>query len=307
MKSIRLEATTICQLKCPSCPTSSGDVSRYLGSGHLRIEDFKNLVDSNSWISNIELSNWGEIFLNPDLIPIFYHAYKRDVGLSADNGVNLNTVSRDILEAMIVYKFRSMKCSIDGATPGTYSIYRRRGDFNAVIENIQTINYFKKQYNSRYPQLTWQFIMFDHNIHELESAGEMAKKLGMSFFPKLSWENFYVKDSIAKPERAPTREEFKNRFGKHYIRNLCTQLWTKPQINYDGKVLGCCVQYWGDFGNAFKEGLRESLNNEKIEYARQMLLGEEDSRQDIACSSCEVYLEMKESQNWIKMSEVHEI
>ena len=47
-----------------------------------------------------------------------------------------------------------------------------------------------------------------------------------------------------------------------------------PQINWDGKVLGCCVNHRGDFGgNAFRDGLTASVNTEQIQYARAMLLG----------------------------------
>jgi len=297
---IQLEASTICQLKCPYCPTASGDVGKNIGLGYLHFEDFRKLIDGNPWISRIELSSWGEIFLNPDLVPIIHYAHKKGITLSANNGVNLNTVDRDVLEAMVVYKFRSISCSIDGATPETYKIYRRGGNFNTVIANIQTINRFKERYNSKFPQLTWQFIMFDHNIHEIEEVKKMAAGLGMKFFCKLSWDNFYLKES-ASQIKAPTREKYKETHGKHYIQNLCTQLWTGPQINFDGKILGCCVQYWGDFGNAFKDGLKNSLDGEKIRYARQMLLGKEESRPDIACSTCGVYLEMRKNQRWLKL------
>ncbi len=34
----------------------------------------------------------------------------------------------------------------------------------------------------------------------------------------------------------------------------CFQLWDEPQVNWDGKILGCCVSYWGELGgNAFTE------------------------------------------------------
>jgi hypothetical protein len=81
-------------------------------------------------------------------------------------------------------------------------------------------------------------------------------------------------------------------------------LWKQPQINWDGKVLGCCFNFWGDFGgNVFTDGLFESLNNEKINYAREMLTGRQGTRDDIPCATCELYLDMKREGNWLKRSE----
>ena len=81
----------------------------------------------------------------------------------------------------------------------------------------------------------------------------------------------------------------------------CHQLWDAPQINWDGKVLGCCWNYWGDFGgNAFTDGLVESLNNPKIAYARDMLRGEQPARDDIPCSTCSLYFAMRDHSQWIK-------
>lgn len=45
-----------------------------------------------------------------------------------------------------------------------------------------------------------------------------------------------------------------------------------PQINWDGKLLGCCLNFWGDFGgNAFEQGLEHVLSSENLAYARRML------------------------------------
>ena len=124
--------------------------------------------------ARIELSNYGEMFLNPDLLSMLQYAHARGVSLSADNGVNLNSVSEDILEALVQFGFRSMTCSIDGASAETYRRYRVHGDFRTVIGNIRRVNDFKRRHRSRYPRLTWQFVVMGHNEHEISSARRMA-------------------------------------------------------------------------------------------------------------------------------------
>jgi len=79
------------------------------------------------------------------------------------------------------------------------------------------------------------------------------------------------------------------------------QLWKHPQINWDGKVLGCCRNFWGDFGgNAFRDGLTPSLNHEKMSYARDMLEGKKPARPDIPCTTCELYTRRAEVKQWFK-------
>jgi len=313
---IRVDASTACQLNCPACPRAAPESK--IEPGFLKFLDFKELVDKNPWIHDIELSNWGEIFLNPDLLKIIKYAYKKNIVLTADNGVNLNTVTDEILEALVKYKFANIRCSIDGASQETYSIYRKNGNFWKVIKNIKRLNYYKNKYKSELPVLTWQFIIFGHNTHEIGPARQMAKDLNMLFFLKLSYDDLYtdlfspVKDADRDLIRRETglgvsdRKEYLEKTGKEYMERMCAQLWLRPQINFDGKVFGCCVNYWGDFGNAFQEGLSKCLNNEKMNYARQMLLGLKESREDIPCTICKFYKSRKKRADWIKPDDIKE-
>jgi len=66
----------------------------------------------------------------------------------------------------------------------------------------------------------------------------------------------------------------------------CYQLWDSPQINWDGKLLGCCVNRKKDFGNVFEEGLENCLKSEKYIYAKNMLKGKVRPREDIPCFDC---------------------
>jgi MoaA/NifB/PqqE/SkfB family radical SAM enzyme len=297
--------STVCQLKCPSCPTAKGEIAQTLGSKFIKFEDFKKIVDANPWIGTIELSSWGEIFLNRDLLKIAEYAFGKKVVLNARAGTNLNNVSEEMLEGVVKYKFGIITCSIDGASHKTYKIYRKGGDFERVMANIRKINEFKAKYKSDLPKLCWQFIAFGHNEHEIPLARQMARKLGMAFYVKLAWDDLSpVKDKDLVKAYSETgvesREEYQKRYGKEYLtEKVCSQLWIQPQVNADGRVLGCCVNYWGDYGNAFKEDLMGILNNEKMNYARSMLLGKKKEREDIPCTRCDWYKDMKKNNNWL--------
>lgn len=293
-RKIRLEASSVCQLRCPSCPNTSGAMQPTIGKGFLKPDDFQNLVDDNPWIREIELSNYGEMFLNPDLLEIIEYAHARQVLLRANNGVNLNYVHEEVLAGLVKCSFRSMTCSLDGASNRTYSRYRVNGDFERVVENIRKINSLKRLYQSRYPMLTWQFVVYGFNEHEISMARDMATALNMAFRLKLSWDPAFspVRDqeAVKKEIGFASRREFEKHRGGAFLGNLCHQLWDQPQVNWDGKILGCCRNFWGHFGkNAFKDGLLKSINNESIQYARDMLVGKKDHRNGIPCATCSIY------------------
>ncbi len=304
--AIRLEAASHCQLRCPSCPTTSGAIHPAIGSGFLRASDFERLLDWNPQVRSVELSNYGEIFLNPEFSEILRIGHERDIDLTAQNGVNLNAVSGGVLEDLVRYRLHSLTCSIDGATPESYARYRVRGDLAKVLEHIRAINALKRQYRSPYPLMRWQFVVFGHNEHEIPAARRMAGELKMDFTPKLTWDDDFSpirdRDFVLRETglEAATREEYRWGTGEDYARMICTQLWLNPQINWDGKMLGCCRNFWGDFGaNAFTEGLRAAVNSEPMRRARAMLLGKAPARNDIPCTTCEIYLGMRESGRWL--------
>jgi MoaA/NifB/PqqE/SkfB family radical SAM enzyme len=303
---IRLEASSYCQLRCPSCPTTTGEAHPAVGRGFLKFEDFCKLLDGNPQLERIEISNYGEAFLNPRLRDILEYADRKGVAITLENGANLNNVSEETLEALVRYKVRLLTCSIDGASAQTHRLYRVRGKFDAVIRNIETINAFKRRYRSEVPRLVWQFVVFGHNEHEIPVARAMAARLGMEFRTKLAWDAKFSPIRDEKFVRSQTdgepvsREAFEKTHGRKYVSEVCLQMWDGPQINWDGKVLGCCRNFWGDFGaNAFADGLLASVNNDKMRYARDMLTGKRPPRDDIPCTTCEMYHYMRDRSKFI--------
>ena len=297
---IRFEACNMCQLKCRSCETPGRKKNPgIVGWGYLKFKDFRELLEKNPSIKEVNLSWLGEIFLSPDLGKIIRYSFKKGIILRADGGVNLNNVSQDMLESLVKYRFVSMMVAIDGASPETYSKYRQGGDFKKVISNIMTINKYKKQYRSDFPVLSWQFIVFGHNEHEIPKARKLAKKLGMRFFTKISWDqsSFPIKDrdlvSRATGKDVVSREEYAAEHGKDYMDEVCRQLWEEPVINWDGNLFGCCKNNRVSFGNVFDSGLKEALRSEQYLYMKNMILEKEPPSTSIICAKCPVYKNRK--------------
>jgi MoaA/NifB/PqqE/SkfB family radical SAM enzyme len=311
-RNVSVEASSFCQLRCPSCPTTSGHIHPAIGSGFLKFEDFRELLESNPTLAQVEIANYGEVFLNPQLLAILGYAHQKGVAISIGNGANVNHVKDEVIEGLIKFQVRYITCSIDGATPETYRKYRVRGNFDQVIRNIEKINSYKQWYQSSLPRLIWQFVVFGHNEHEIPVARELAAKLGMEFRPKLTWDKNFSPIRNADFVRAQTgwqsitREEYENEHREKYASAICHQLWDNPQINWDGKVIGCCRNFWGDFGsNAFTDGFLNSINNEKMIYAREMLSGRKPAREDIPCSTCEMYISMRARSKFIIKDNAH--
>jgi mannose-6-phosphate isomerase-like protein (cupin superfamily) len=301
---IRLEACSLCQMGCPLCPVHSGVERPAVGLGFLKPDDFQTLLERNPRLRRVELSNFGEIFLNPHLLDIMRCAHERRVMLTASDGVNFNRVSEEVLEGLVKYRFEYLSCAIDGATDETYRLYRTNGSLPVVLANIRRLNELKRLHGSTRPRLQWQFIVFGHNEHEIEKARAMAAELGMEFALKFNWDTRFspVRDVevVRREMGAASEAEYRQVFGRHVSDADCRRLWLEPQINWDGRVLGCSRNFWQAYeANAFSDGLVAAVNSPGVRYARQMLLGKKPPRADIPCSTCDVYQDRGESGRWV--------
>lgn len=137
---------------------------------------------------------------------------------------------------------------------------------------------------------------FDHNAHEIKAARETARRLEMDLFLKLSWDEDLAPSESQEAAGLETtggvvsEREFSEQNQTRYLQHsICGQLWREPQVNWDGEVLGCCVNTWKSFGNAFDSTLLDTLQNERMTCARRMLTGLAEPREDIACTTCDHY------------------
>jgi hypothetical protein len=307
--SVGVEVCSVCQLACPGCPTQQGGKEALVGAGMLDPDRFRAFLDRNPGLERVELAAYGEVFLHKRLPEILACAAERGVATSIGCGANLNHAPEESLEAVVRYGVTRIRCAIDGATNASYRTYRVNGDLRRVIANIKIINRYKRLYKTAAPELIYQFVVFGHNEHETKAAAVLARMLDMKIFFRLN----------ASPELHPVRdrwhvrgllgyadrEEYTERRKEGLCRELCAHMWTRPQINWDGRLMGCQRNEWSAYADdALGGDLLASCNNERMTYARRMLLGEAPPRDDVPCTRCEVYADMVRFDNFIQAAEI---
>lgn len=312
-KKLSIEPSTICQLRCADCSLRFERRSKHFGKGYLKFQDFKNLLDRTPRIKFVYFQSIGEMFLNPELQDMLSYCFSTGRKVSMAAGANLNYLGDGMAEALVKFHVRDLTCAIDGVTDKIYRIYRVGGHLEQVLANVREINRYKEIYQSKYPQLTWQFVVFGHNEHELPMARKLANDLGMRFQAKMAWNSNF--SPIVNPQfvmaetgwKAVTREKIAEITGKHYGQGMCYELWTVPRVNWDGRVFGCCGQKREALGgNVFRDGYFAACNTERIKYARQMLLGQVEPRADIPCTTCPVYQVMSDTGNYLTANEIQD-
>ena len=169
-----------CPLRCPGCihndylrQNNEVDWPTGLLSKKLFIKFIRKF---GPYAIAIHFFNWGEPFLNK-LTPEFIRLSK-NFGLDTVVSSNLN-IKIDA-DSLVTSGLDFLIMSIDGITEKTYTKYRKGGDLNKAINNIKNIVTAKQRHQSPTPWLQWQFLTFEHNIAEIDSARKIANDLGIN-------------------------------------------------------------------------------------------------------------------------------
>jgi MoaA/NifB/PqqE/SkfB family radical SAM enzyme len=178
-----IDPSNICQLECPGCVHSGP-------SKDLRLFDWPKGTLPESLLSSL-LERYG-----PYAIGVNFYSYGEPLlNLSTHKLIRLAktylmrtsistslSVSRFDAEAYVESGLDYMTLSIDGATQPVYERFRRKGSLDLVLDNIRKLVSAKRRLRKRTPELSWQFLAFEHNVHEIPTAAAMARKLGVDRF-----------------------------------------------------------------------------------------------------------------------------
>lgn len=266
--NILVEPCNLCNLKCPGCITGIKHEEAIKGQ-MLNLDHFKRIFDQvREYAFNVSLYNWGEPFLNKNLFSII--KYASSSGCATTVHSNFNVFDDSMAEKAISSRLTHIYLSIDGATQQTYEKYRSGGELARVIENVKLIVSKKQNMKSRFPILTWKYLVFPHNVHEIESARQKAKELKVDAFELIRGNV----DNIAVFGREETHDLSTGHIMTHQ-QNFCDSLWDSLIVYPDGSVIPCCQAFRKKdiFGNVLENSVEEVWNNGDFVAMRKIIGG----------------------------------
>lgn len=211
-----------CNLACPGCVHSPRNKELRIfdwNSGLLNADRYASLLGVYApYAIQITLCNYGEPLMNP-ATPGFIRQAKNFL---ATTTLSTNMTAKKFdAEAYALSGLDHMTLSIDGATQGVYERYRRKGDIDQIFRNVASLVAAKRRHGRGTPVISWQFLAFEHNAHEIDAAIATARELGIDeiFVATpfdVSWDDPSIRPAAVEPR---TIQFDKERCGRSLMLN----------------------------------------------------------------------------------------
>ena len=279
----QVEPANFCNLTCPLCLTTNITKSR--SKKVLPLETFKRFIDvCGDYLLLLILWNWGEPFLNPDLIRMI--AYAKARGIIVHTSTNGNVLLNEAqVEALVDSGLDSLVVAVDGASQEIYEKYRHGGRLDKVIMNIQNILRIRSSKGFITPRINMRFVVMRHNEADVSAARELAQKLGVDFFTLKTVdmhpdEGFELDKTYAPEKTGYRRYDYdKNTFTRKERSFVCMRPWKRVTLEASGEVISCEYDYKNEhsFGNISKMGTLNAWKSKVSEdFRRDFNLGQND-------------------------------
>ena len=182
--NLQIDITSHCNARCGACVRNkNGDETREeLVLEHFDMEVWERLAkeDTHGWfIGDLTLNgNWGDPMMHPKLVEMLtiwtqYHP-ESSLYLHTNGSMRTKWFWEDLAVACRRFTNHLVVFAVDGLED-THSIYRRKTNFNKIIENITA---FSKSGGRSNVTMT----LFEHNKHQVKEVEAIAKTTGAIYF-----------------------------------------------------------------------------------------------------------------------------
>lgn len=286
--AVAVEPTTSCNLRCPECPSGLRSFTRNTGMLDMKLYE-KVVEEMKSHLMYLNLYFQGEPYLHPQFFDLIKFADDRKIVTSTST--NAHYLGDENAKKTVESGLKRLIISIDGVTQKSYSSYRIGGKIDKVFEGTKNVVKWKKELNSKYPQIVYQFLVVRPNEHEIEKIKEIGEELGVD---KVIYKTAQVYDFEDGNDLIPTIDKFSRykrlangKFAiKNPLKNQCWRMWHSFVMTWDGKVVPCCFDKDAHHtvGDLSKENVVDVWNNQKYQQFRTAIL---KGRKEIdICKNC---------------------
>lgn len=194
VKRLHIELSSRCNASCPACSRNyaGGPVAVDLELTELSLDDIKRMVPveiAKNLVGINFCGNVGDPGMAPDLIPILEYFREQSPKivqqLRTNGGMRNEKFWTELGEFFVkqppprdnhLFSKAGVVFSVDGLED-TNHIYRRGVIWEKLIRNMRA-------YSATGAFAVWEWLLFEHNQHQLEEARALAKELGFEFIVK---------------------------------------------------------------------------------------------------------------------------
>jgi MoaA/NifB/PqqE/SkfB family radical SAM enzyme len=225
IKTIHLEITQKCQAACPMCDRNQngGDLNPHIKLDELTLQDCKQIF-TPSFISQLKkmymCGNLGDPIIANDTLEVFEYFRQHNpniwLNMHTNGGAQKPNWWKRLAE--VIGNNGDVTFSVDGLKD-TNHLYRQNVNWDIVDQSMRA--FIESGGNVR-----WDFLIFDHNQHQIDEAKQYAESIGVKKFQAKKTGRFITTTSQAKQSHQAV-----NRKGKE------TQELKKPNEKFINKAL----------------------------------------------------------------------
>lgn len=246
VNSFLIEHTSRCNLRCPMCARTGNET---ITNGDIQVEDYKRLFNKTlcNSISYISMCGcYGDPVASPTLLESVKYLRSNDVSVNIHTNGCLRESNWWRELAKTIDRKSVVIFAIDGITNEINKINRVNSNLKIIMRNV-------KAFIDAGGYARWDFLIFDHNKHQLEDAKKMAEDMGFFIFNARNTtagvNNQHFRDSMYENKYDGYSEQFKNllkKYGcwKNYIDQTeidCKAIRRKElYIDYQLNLWPCC-------------------------------------------------------------------
>ena len=232
--SLYIDPSNACPLACPGCVHMKEEAGKNFiwPKSMMKPDCFAHLIEEfGPYAFRMMFCNFGEPLLNKATPSYIRRA--RQFAMATAMSTSFSVPKIDI-DALVESGLQYMILSIDGATQENYEKYRKGGRLDLVLENAEKLVEAKRRLGAYVPFAVWQFLVFEHNQHEIELAKQRAEELGLNAVHICRPTSVHAFDpKVLVPEDVPVE---RINFEYDYSRQLAEQ---EASLNdLDGEVIG---------------------------------------------------------------------
>ena len=181
LQEIQVDLTSYCNAGCGTCARHEDGTQQLqplLKLQHFDYSVFERLITKDLKETNITSvafnGNWGDAVMHPDFLQLAELVSNSGLSLNVSTNGSIRNEKWWIKLASVLNKKSSVIFCLDGLED-THHIYRRKTNFNKIVENI-------KAFTSAGGRADVTMTLFEHNKHQVKEVEAVAKECNTMYF-----------------------------------------------------------------------------------------------------------------------------